>query len=83
MNAGRAQRYARWTGALFVITIVAGAFGESIVPQTLLISNDLARTAHRVASSVGIFWGELCRVPDRSHVRHYAQCAALCADSTG
>jgi hypothetical protein len=55
MDAGTAQRYARWIGALYVISIVAGAFGESHVPQTLLIANDLAGTAHRVASSVGIF----------------------------
>jgi hypothetical protein len=55
MDASRAQRYARWTGALLVLTVVAAAFGESIVPQSLLISNDLAGTAHRVASSVGIF----------------------------
>jgi Domain of unknown function (DUF4386) len=39
----------------YVITIVAGGFGESHVPNTLLIANDLAGTAHRVASSVGIF----------------------------
>ena len=55
MDAGTAQRYARWIGALYVISIVAGAFGESHVPQTLLIANDLTGTAHRVASSVGIF----------------------------
>jgi len=34
---------------------VAGGFGESHVPNTLLIANDLAGTAHRVASSVGVF----------------------------
>jgi hypothetical protein len=55
MNAGTAQQYARWIGVLYVITIVAGGFGESHVPNTLLIANDLAGTAHRVASSVGIF----------------------------
>ena len=55
MNAGTAQQYARWIGALYVITIVAGGFGESHVPNTLLIANDLAGTAHRLASSVGIF----------------------------
>jgi hypothetical protein len=55
MNAGTAQQYARWIGALYVISIVAGGFGESHVPNTLLIANDLAGTAQRVASSVGIF----------------------------
>jgi hypothetical protein len=34
---------------------VPGAFGVSHVPNTLLIANDLAETAHQVASSVGIF----------------------------
>jgi hypothetical protein len=55
MNAGTAQQYARWIGAMYVITIVAGGWGESYVPNTLLIANDLDGTVHRVASSVGIF----------------------------
>jgi hypothetical protein len=55
MNAGTAQQYARWIGVLYAITIVAGGWGESHVPDTLLIANDLAGTAHRVASSVGLF----------------------------
>lgn len=55
MNAGTAQRYARWVGALYLITIVAGGWGESHVPNTLLIANDLAGTALRVASSVELF----------------------------
>ncbi len=55
MNACIAQQYARWIGALYVITIMAGGWGESHVPNTLLIANDLAGTAQRVASSVGIF----------------------------
>lgn len=55
MNAGTAQQYARWTAVLYAITIVVGGWGEAHVPSTLLIANDLARTAQRVASSVGIF----------------------------
>lgn len=55
MNSGTAQQYARWIGALYVISVVAGAFGESHVPNMLLIANDVAGTAHRMASSVGIF----------------------------
>jgi hypothetical protein len=39
---------------LYVVSIVTGAFGESHVPQTLLLANDLAGTAHRMATSVGI-----------------------------
>lgn len=57
MNSSTAQQYARWIGALYVITIVAGGWGESHVPNTLLIANDLAGTAHRVAISVGMFRG--------------------------
>jgi len=52
MNAGTAQQYARWIGVLYLITIVAGGWGESHVPNSLLIANDLAGTAQRVASSV-------------------------------
>ena len=55
MKAGTAQQYARWIGALYLITIVAGGWGESHVPNQLLIVNDLAGTAHQVASSVGLF----------------------------
>jgi len=32
-----------------------GGFGESQVPQSLLIASDLAGTAHKVAASVGLF----------------------------
>jgi hypothetical protein len=55
MNAGSAQQYARWIGVLYIVTIVAGGWGESHVPNTLLIANDLAGTAQRLASSAGIF----------------------------
>ena len=55
MNAGTAQQYARWIGVLYLITIVAGGWGESHVPNTLLLAHDLAGTAQRVASSVGLF----------------------------
>ena len=55
MNASTAQQYARWIGALYVITILAGGYGESYVPNTLLLANDVAGTAHKVASSLPIF----------------------------
>ncbi len=55
MNARTAQRYARWVGVLYLITIVAGGWGESHVPDTLLLANDLAGTAHKMASSVELF----------------------------
>ena len=55
MNASTAQQYARWIGVLYIVTIVAGGWGESHVPNTLLIANDVAGTAQRVAASPGLF----------------------------
>ena len=55
MNAGTAQQYARWIGVLYIVTIVTGGWGESHVPNTLLIANDVAGTAQRVAASLGLF----------------------------
>jgi hypothetical protein len=55
MNAGTAQQYARWIGFLYLVSLVAGGWGESHVPNTLLIANDLAGTARQMASSTGIF----------------------------
>ena len=55
MNVGTAQQYARWIGVLYIVTIVAGGWGESHVPNTLLIANDVAGTAQRVAASLGLF----------------------------
>ena len=55
MKAGTAQQYARWIGALFLVSIVAGGWGESYVPDKLLLANDLAGTAHQMASSVVLF----------------------------
>ena len=55
MNADTAKQYARVIGALYVITIVTGGWGESHVPSTLLINNSVPGTAHQVASSIGLF----------------------------
>src|ERR1700735_3453457 len=55
MNAGTAQQYARWIGALFLVSIVAGGWGESYVPDKLLLANDLAGTAHQMAGSLVLF----------------------------
>lgn len=55
MNANTAQQYARWIGVLYFISMVTGAWGESHVPDALLIANDLAGTAQRMASSVALF----------------------------
>jgi hypothetical protein len=55
MNAVTAQQYARWVGVLYIVTIVAGGWGEAHVPNTLLMANDVAGTAQRVASALGLF----------------------------
>ncbi len=55
MNADTARQYARVIGVLYVGTIVTGGWGESHVPNTLLINNSMAGTAHQVATSIGLF----------------------------
>ena len=55
MNAETAQRYARWIGALYVITVISAGWGEAHVPNVLLLADDVAGTARKVASSVGLF----------------------------
>jgi hypothetical protein len=55
MNADTARKYGRWIGVLYVITIIAGGWGEAHVPNTLLLADDVVGTAHKVASSVGLF----------------------------
>ena len=39
------QRYARVAGVLFLISLVAGGFGEAYVPGKLIVSGDAAATA--------------------------------------
>jgi hypothetical protein len=55
MNARDAQFYARVTGVLLLVSLVAGGFGESYVPGKLMASNDAVQTAHAMAASVGMF----------------------------
>jgi hypothetical protein len=45
------QRYARTAGGLFLLTIIAGFFGELYVPAHLIVSGDSAATAHNLATS--------------------------------
>ena len=55
MNAETAQQYARWIAVLYIITIIAGGWGEAHVPNILLLADSAAGTAEKVANSVGIF----------------------------
>ena len=42
------QRYARIAGVLFLISMVAGGFGEAYVPSKLIVSADAAATAANI-----------------------------------
>jgi hypothetical protein len=42
------QRYARIAGVLFLLSLVAGGFGEAYVPSKLMVSGDAAATAANV-----------------------------------
>src|SRR5215211_2276395 len=45
------QTYARVAGVLFLITMVAGFFGELYVPNKLIVSGDATATANNIISS--------------------------------
>ena len=42
------QRYARIAGVLFLLSLVAGGFGEAYVPSKLIVSGDAAATAANI-----------------------------------
>src|SRR5260370_5537995 len=50
-----AQTYARIAGVLFLLTIVAGGFGEVYVPSKLIVSADAAATAKNITDSDSLF----------------------------
>lgn len=52
------QTYARIAGALFLISLIAGGFGEWYAPSRLIVSNDATATAKNiVALDVVLRWG--------------------------
>lgn len=52
------QTYARIAGALFLISFVAGGFGEAYVPSKLIVSGDPAATANNIHALGSLFrWG--------------------------
>ena len=55
MQARSAQKYARTAGALLLISIVVGFFGEIYVPFKILVANDAAATAYNIHVSGGLF----------------------------
>jgi len=49
------QRYARIAGVLFLISMVAGGFGEAYVPAKLIVSGDAAATAANIKNFVFLY----------------------------
>jgi len=49
------QRYARIGGALYLIIIVAGLFGEMFVRGKLVVSGDATATAHQIIASPSLW----------------------------
>ena len=47
-RAGSVQTYARVAGVLFLLSLIAGGFGESWVPSRLIVSADAAATAENI-----------------------------------
>src|SRR5262245_7766130 len=49
------QRYARIAGVLFLLTLVAGGFGEAYAPSQLIAPGDATTTAHNLLASDLLF----------------------------
>jgi hypothetical protein len=49
------QTYARAAGLLFLVTMVAGFFGEVYAPSTIIVANDAAATARNVIGMNSLF----------------------------
>jgi hypothetical protein len=49
------QAYARAAGVLFLISFVAGGFGEAYVPSQIIVSGDAAATAHNIMAPDSLF----------------------------
>ncbi len=49
------QMYARIAGILFLVSLVAGGFGEAYVPSKLIVSGDAAATAKNLIASHSLF----------------------------
>jgi hypothetical protein len=54
-RATSVQAYARTAGVLFLISFVAGGFGEAYVPSQLIVSADAAATAKNIIASDWLF----------------------------
>ena len=57
-RAASVQRYARIAGVLFLLSLVAGGFGEAYVPLKLIVSADASATARNIHAFNSLFrWG--------------------------
>lgn len=54
-RAASIQAYARIAGVLFLLTIVAGGFGEVYVPSKLIVSGDATTTAKNIIAFDSLF----------------------------
>ena len=66
---------------LYIVTIVAGGWGESHVPNTLLIVNDVAGTAQRVAASLGLLRASFAATSSKLPATlRSTSCSTRCSD---
>jgi hypothetical protein len=54
-RAASIQTYARIAGVLFLLSIVAGAFGEAYVPSKVIVSGDATATATNITAFDSLF----------------------------
>jgi len=54
-HAASVQTYARIAGVLFLVSLVAGGFGEGYVPSTLIVAGNATATAHNIIASDLLF----------------------------
>ena len=54
-RAASVQTYARIAGVLFLLSIVAGGFGEAYVPSKVIVSADAAATANNIHAFGSLF----------------------------
>ena len=54
-NTVPVKTYARLAGVLFLLSFVAGGFGEAYVPSTLIVSGDATATAKNIVASLSLF----------------------------
>jgi hypothetical protein len=54
-SAMSVQTYARIAGALFLLSAIAGGFGEFFVPSQLIVAGDATATANKIMASESLF----------------------------